>query len=73
MTTTWMLETIGLLVTTVGALVAFLHLHRTSREMAHTPVPEACASLVRDRRLLMITMGLMAGWFIIQYVGLILL
>ena len=71
MTTTWMLETIGLLVTTVGALVAFLHLHRTSREMAHTPVPEACASLVRDRRLLMITMGLMAGWFIIQYVGLL--
>ena len=73
MTTTWMLETIGLLVTTVGALVAFLHLHRTSREMAHTPVPEACASLVRDRRLLMITMGLMAGWFVIQYIGLILL
>ena len=73
MTTTWMLETIGLLVTTVGALVAFLHLHRTSREMAHSPVPEACASLVRDRRLLMITMGLMAGWFIIQYVGLILI
>jgi len=73
MTTTWMLETIGLLVTTVGALVAFLHLHRTSREMAHSPVPEACASLVRDRRLLMITMGLMAGWFIVQYIGLILL
>ncbi|TMH70957.1 MAG: hypothetical protein E6H57_06115 [Betaproteobacteria bacterium] len=73
MTTTWILETIGLLVTTVGALVAFLHLHRTSREMAHSPVPEACASLVRDRRLLMITMGLMAGWFIVQYIGLILL
>ena len=73
MTTTWMLETIGLLVTTVGALVAFLHLHRTSREMAHSPVPEACASLVRDRRLLMITMGLMAGWFIVQYIGLILI
>ena len=60
-------------VTAAGALVAFLHLHRTSREMAHSPVPEACASLVRDRRLLMITMGLMAGWFIVQYIGLILL
>ena len=71
--TTWILETIGLLVTTVGALFAFLHLHRTSREMAHTPMPEACAPLVRDRRLLMITMGLMAGWFIIQYIGLILI
>jgi hypothetical protein len=71
--TTWMLETIGLLVTTIGALVAFLHLHKTSREMASHPVPAECAPLVRDRRLLMITMGLMAGWFIIQYIGLILI
>ncbi len=67
--TTWVLETIGLLVTTIGALIAFLHLHRTSREMA--TIPAECAPLVRDRRLLMITMGLMAGWFIIQYVGLL--
>ena len=73
MTTTWILEMIGLLVTTVGALIAFLHLHRTSRDMANTPVPAECAPLVRDRRLLMITMGLMAGWFIIQYAALILL
>ena len=71
MTTTWILETIGLLVTTVGALFAFLHLHRTSREMVHAQIPDACAPLVRDRRLLMITMGLMAGWFIIQYIGLL--
>ncbi len=68
--TTWMLETIGLLVTTIGALIAFLHLHRTSRAMAS--VPEECAPLARDRRLLMITMGLMSGWFIIQYIGLLL-
>jgi hypothetical protein len=67
--TTWVLETVGLLVTTIGALFAFLHLHRTSREMA--AIPAECAPLVRDRRLLMITMGLMAGWFLIQYVGLL--
>jgi hypothetical protein len=71
--TTWVLETVGLLVTTVGALFAFLHLHRTSREMANMEIPAECAPLARDRRLLMITMGLMAGWFVIQYVGLILL
>lgn len=69
--TTWILETVGLLVTTIGALIAFLHLHRTSREMAATPVPAECAPLLRDRRLLMITMGLMAGWFVIQYIGLL--
>ena len=73
MTTTWMLETIGLLITTVGALIAFLHLHRSSRELANTPIPPECAALVRDRRLLMITIGLMAGWFVIQYIGMILL
>ena len=71
--TAWMLEMIGLLVTTVGALVAFLHLHRTSREIGNTPLPAECEPLARDRRLLMITMGLMAGWFVIQYIGLILL
>ena len=73
MTTHWMLETIGLLVTTVGALVAFLHLHRSSRELADKSLPPECAALARDRRLLMITMGLMAGWFVIQYIGMILL
>ena len=71
--TTWMLEMVGLLVTTIGALVAFLHLHRTSREMGDGPLPAECAPLARDRRLLMITMGLMAGWFVIQYIGLILI
>jgi hypothetical protein len=67
--TTWILEMVGLLVTTIGALIAFLHLHRTTREMA--AFPEACAPLAKDRRLLMITMGLMSGWFIIQYIGLL--
>jgi hypothetical protein len=68
-----MLETVGLLVTTIGALVAFLHLHRTTREMGNAPLPAECAPLARDRRLLMITVGLMAGWFVIQYIGLILI
>jgi hypothetical protein len=71
--TTWMLETIGLLATTTGALFAFLHLHRSSRVLADADIPEECAVLARDRRLLMITMGLMSGWFVIQYVGLIVL
>ena len=68
--TNWVLETIGLLVTTVGALIAFLHLHRTCAGNGHHPRRMRTAR--RDRRLLMITMGLMAGWFIIQYVGLLL-
>jgi hypothetical protein len=34
MTTIWILNTVGLLATTVGVLVVFLHLHRTSRTVA---------------------------------------
>lgn len=71
--TTWILETVGLLVTTIGALVAFLHMHRTARQMEGRPLHPECAPLAKDRRLLMITMGLMAGWFVIQYVGTLLL
>jgi hypothetical protein len=41
--------------------------------MGNAPLPAECAPLARDRRLLMITVGLMAGWFVIQYIGLILI
>jgi hypothetical protein len=71
--TAWILQTVGLLVTTIGALFVFLHLHRTSRDLAGHDLPPECAALVRDRRLLMIVMGLMAGWFLLQYVGLLFL
>ena len=71
--TAWVLQAVGLLVTTIGALIVFLHLHRTSRQLEGRDLPPECAALARDRRLLMIVMGLMAGWFLIQYIGLLLL
>ena len=71
--TEWILQTVGLLVTTIGALFTFLHLHRTSREVGPEPLPPQCEALLRDRKLLMITVGLMSGWFLIQYVGLLLI
>ena len=71
--TAWVLQAVGLLVTTIGALIVFLHLHRTSKELEGRELPPECAALARDRRLLMIVMGLMAGWFLIQYVGMLLL
>jgi len=68
-TTVWMLNTIGLLATTIATLVVFLHLHRTSRQTAS--LPAECAPLIKDRRMLMLTMGLIALWFVIQYVALL--
>ena len=71
--TSWMLNTIGLLATTIGALFVFLHLHRTSKEVSEAALHKECAPLIRDRRMLMITMGLMAAWFVVQYVAVILI
>lgn len=71
--TIWILNTIGLLATTIGALFVFLHLHRTSKEVANVRLHEECAPLLKDRRLLMITAGLMAAWFVVQYAAVILI
>jgi hypothetical protein len=56
--TTWVLNAVGLLAITTGALMLFLHLHR--------------ASLTKERKLMRITLGLLSAWFVIQYLGLIL-
>ena len=70
--TLWILNTIGLLAVTVGVLVVFLHLHRTSQMVGSTPLPEICQPLLKDRRMLTITVGLMAAWFVIQYLAILL-
>ena len=68
-TTVWILNTVGLLAVTVGVLIVFLHLHRTSRTTDAAALPEACRPLLKDRKMLTITVGLMAAWFVIQYVA----
>jgi len=70
--TLWILNTIGLLAVTVGVLVVFLHLHRTSQVVSDSAMPEACRALLKDRRMLTITVGLMAAWFVIQYLAILL-
>ena len=69
--THWILNAIGLLATTVGALVVFLHLHRTQQLATQLRDHQECAPLLKDRRLLMITMGLMSAWFVVQYAALL--
>ena len=70
--TVWILNTIGLLATTIGALILFLHMHRTQRSVEFAKLHAECAPLLKDRRLLMITNGLMAAWFLVQYAAVIL-
>jgi hypothetical protein len=71
-TTLWILNTVGLLATTIGVLIVFLHLHRTSRAVGNGPLPEVCQPLMKDRRLLTVTVGLMAAWFVVQYIAVLL-
>lgn len=66
------LNLVGLFATTVASLITFLHLYRSERAMPH-PVPAQCAAYASDRRRLTITMGLLSGWFVIQYAAAILL
>jgi hypothetical protein len=70
--TLWIMNTAGLLAITVGVLFVFLHLHRTSSTISPAALPEVCRPLIRDRRILTITVGLMAAWFVIQYVAVLL-
>ena len=67
--TAWVMNAIGLLANTIGVLLLFLYLHKTA------PTPEAAgggaAVGLKERKLLKTALGLMAGWFIVQYVALI--
>ena len=74
--TSWFMNAIGLLATTIGVLVIFLHLQRTSSEAAKLKeregVPADYAALLRERSLLRIAVGLIAAWFVIHYLALLL-
>jgi hypothetical protein len=71
MTTAWLLNTVGLLVTTIGALLIFLYLFK-SPQLALDQLPEeGRRTYAKHRRLLIVAVGLLAAWLVVQYVGII--
>lgn len=70
---TWILNTVGLFATTVGALLIFLYLWRSPRFADQWLSPDGQRAYQKHRRLLTIAIGLIASWLVIQYVGVILL
>ncbi|MEW5862252.1 MAG: hypothetical protein AB1773_01485 [Pseudomonadota bacterium] len=70
---TWILNTVGLFATTVGALLIFLYLWRSPRFADQWLSPDGQRAYQKQRRLLTIAIGLIASWLVIQYVGVILL
>jgi hypothetical protein len=71
MTTTSMLNMVGLFVTTVGALLIFLYLWRSPRFADEWLSIEGKRAYGKHRRLLVVGVGLLATWLVIQYLAVI--
>lgn len=69
----WALDAAGLFVTTVAALLLFLHLRRLPRSAEELQSPEGRQAYAQYRRQGTIAVGLLAGWLVLQCLALILL
>ena len=69
--TTWIINSVGLFLTTVGALLIFLYLWKMPRPLGDST--SSGENSAKNRGLLIAAVGLLAVWLIIQYLALILL
>jgi len=72
MTAAWILNTVGLLTTTIGALLILLYLWKAPRFAEDRLPPEGKRAYARHRRLLTVSVGLLAAWLVVQYLAVIL-
>jgi len=72
MTTTWMLNTVGLLIMTLGTLLILLYLWKSPRFAKDWLSPDGQRAYAKHRRLLIISVGLLAVWLLVQYLAVIL-
>ena len=73
MTATWVVNTIGLWATTVGALLIFLYLWKSPRFADEWLTPEGKRAYSKYRRLLVVGVGLLAAWLVLQFLATIVL
>ena len=71
--TTWIMNAVGLFLTTVGALLIFLYLWKAPRFADEWLTPEARGIYSKNRSLLIIAVGLLAAWFLVQCLAVILI
>ena len=67
MTAAWLLKVGGLFFTTIGALLIFLYLWRSPRFAEDWLTPEGKKAYARHRRLLIVGVGLLAAWLVLEY------
>jgi uncharacterized membrane protein len=73
MTSDWLLSTVSLLATTVAALLIFLYLWKAPRIADAWQTAEGRAAYARHHRRLILGVGLLAAWLVVQGVAVILL
>ena len=73
MTTAWILGSVSLFVTTVGALLIFLYLCNSPTSAEAWLSPEGKVAYPRYRRMLIVSVGLLAAWLLVQYLAVILI
>jgi hypothetical protein len=69
MTVTWVMNAAGLFLTATGVLLMYLYLREAPRLAENASALEVKRAYEKDRRLLMIGVGLIAAWCVVQYLG----
>jgi len=73
MTTSWLLGTVSLMATTVAALLIFLYLWKSPRLADDWQSPEGKRAYQQHQRRLILSVGLLAAWLVVQGVAVILI
>jgi hypothetical protein len=71
--TTWIINAVGLFLTTVGTLLIFLYLYRTPRLTEESLLQKGSSAYSKNRSLLIVAVALLAAWFLIQCLAIIML
>jgi len=73
MTAVWLVNIVGLFLTSTGALLIFLYLWKSPRFAKEWLTPEGQQAYAKHRRLLITGVGMLVVWILMQYLAVILL
>lgn len=71
MTLTWLLNVLGLFLTTTGALLLFLYLWTSPKWADHWLTPDARVAYEKHRRLVTVAVGLLVLWLVLEYLSIL--
>lgn len=69
MMTNWILNAAGLFLTMTGALLMYLYLRQTPHLAKNASPADVKRAYEKDRHLLLIGVGLIGAWCVVQYIG----